>query len=342
MKIGIVGYQGSGKSTLFEWLTGEKADPSRSHLDQSAMAPVPDERIAQLCEIYQPKKVTQASLEIVDTPGLNRTHEGNPARLGLIREAGCMVIVVGAYDGADPVADLQRFEDDLLLADLDIVSGRVERLRESVKKPRPNRDEEIAELEALEPLVAILESGRQLSEEGLTREQQKATRSFRLLTEKPRLIVVNVADDETEGEKYVEAIKEKGPAVAIAVGLELELARMSEEDRNELIADMELQPADRDALLRQMLDVSNQMIYFTAGEKEVRTWMLHQGGTALEAADNIHSDLARGFIRAEVMKCSDLIRLGGERELKAQNLVSQEPKDYIVTSDDVINIKFSV
>jgi len=342
MKIGIVGYQGSGKSTLFEWLTNTAPDPSRSHLDHSAMAHVPEPRVSQLCEIYKPKKITQASLEIVDTPGLNRTHEGNPARLGLIREAGCMVIVVAAYEGSDPVADLQRFEDDLLLADLDIVSGRVERLRESVKKPRPNRDEEMAELEALEPLVAILEAGTQLSEDGLTVEQQKATSSFRLLTEKPRLIVVNVADDETEGEKYVAALQDKGEAVAIAIGLELELARMNEADRNELVAEMGLITSDRDALLCKLVDVSNQMIYFTAGEQEVRTWMLHQGGTALEAADNIHSDLARGFIRAEVMKCSDLIRLGSEREVKANNLVTQEPKDYIVTSDDVINIKFSV
>ena len=100
--------------------------------------------------------------------------------------------------------------------------------------------------------------------------------------------------------------------------------------------------SDRNALIRKIVDVSNQMIYFTAGDKEVRTWMLHQDGTALEAADNIHSDLAREFIRAEVMKCSDLIRYGSQPEVKAANLVTQEPKNYLVTTDDVINIKFNV
>lgn len=342
MKIGIVGYQGSGKSLLFEWLTGVASDPGRSHLDQSAMAPVPDERVATLCEIYHPKKITQAALELVDTPGLSRKHEGNAARLGLIREAGCLIIVVAAFDGTDPVADVQSFEEDLLLADLDIVSGRVERLRESVKKPRPNRDEEIAELEALEPLVAVLESGKLLCEIELSVEQEKATRSFRLLTEKPRLIVLNIADDEEDPDRLTKPLQEKGRAVAIPVGLESELARMSDEDQAELVEEMELKPTDRDSLIRTILEVSRQMIYFTAGEKEVRTWMLRQGGSALEAAANIHTDLARGFIRAEVMKCADLVRLGSEREVKAESLATQEPKDYIVCDDDILNIKFSV
>ncbi len=342
MKIGIVGYQGSGKSTLFEWLTGVASDPARSHLDQSAMAPVPDPRIAGLCEIYQPKKVTQASLELVDTPGLSRDHEGNAARLGLIREAGCLVIVVGAYAGVDPVADLRQFQEDLLLADLDIVSGRVERLRESVKKPRPSRDEELAELAALEPLVETLEAGTPLHEASMSDEVRKATRSFRLLTEKPQLVVVNIADDEENSERFAKAVSDPAQVLALPVGLELELARMSEADREEFVAEMELQPADRDQVLRTILDVSQQMLYFTAGEKEVRTWMMRQGSTALDAAANIHTDLARGFIRAEVMKCADLIRVGSEREIKAQNLLSQEPKDYVVGDDDILNIKFSV
>src|SRR5262245_18869293 len=116
MKIGIVGYQGSGKSTLFHWLTGVRADPALAHVSQSAMAPIPDERIEPLCGIYHPKKVTQAALEIVDTPGLARTHEGNAARLALIREAGCLLLTVAAFGGADPIVDLRTFEEDLLLA----------------------------------------------------------------------------------------------------------------------------------------------------------------------------------------------------------------------------------
>ena len=131
-------------------------------------------------------------------------------------------------------------------------------------------------------------------------------------------------------------------AVAVPAGLELELSRMSEEDRAAFRAEMGIGQFDRDALLRTLLDASQQMLYFTAGEKEVRTWMLRQGGTALEAAANIHTDLARGFIRAEVMRAGDLARLGSEREIKAAGLVRQEPKDYVIQDDDILNIRFSV
>ncbi len=117
---------------------------------------------------------------------------------------------------------------------------------------------------------------------------------------------------------------------------------MSPEDRAAFVAEMSLTSADRDSLLHKIMAVSGQFLYFTAGDKEVRTWMLHVGGTALEAADNIHTDLARGFIRAEVMRSEDLIRLGSEREMKAANLVRQEPKDYVVREGDVLHIKFSV
>src|SRR5262245_12005439 len=120
MKIGLVGYQGSGKSTLFEWLTGVRPDPAQSHTGQSAMAPIPDDRVRPLCDIYHPKKITLAALELVDTPGLSRTHEGNAARLGLIREAGCLVLVVPGFDRPEPLADLAGFREDLLLADMEI------------------------------------------------------------------------------------------------------------------------------------------------------------------------------------------------------------------------------
>ncbi|MEX0937384.1 MAG: DUF933 domain-containing protein [Pirellulales bacterium] len=343
MKIGIVGYQGSGKSSLFEWLTGVAADPAKAHQSQVAMAPVIDPRVADLCEIYDPKKVSHASLELVDTPGLSHSHEGNPARLGLIREAGCLVVVVAAFDGSNPAAELSRFQEDLLLADLEIVSGRVERLRESVKKPRPTREAEMAELAALEPLVTALESGRPLTELTLADEQQRATRSFRLLTEKPRLVVVNVADDESEPERHAAAASEWATEVIAApVGLQLELARLSDDDRAEMIQEMDLTLYDRQDILRAILRASGQMLFFTAGEKEVRTWLLPQGGTAVEAAGTIHTDLARGFIRAEIMSCVDLTRLGSERDVKAAGLARQEPKDYVIQDGDTLNIKFSV
>lgn len=342
MKIGIVGYQGSGKTALFEWLTGVPADPALAHASQSAMAPVPEPRVDSLCQIYRPKKVTLAALELVDTPGLSRTHEGNPARLGLIREAGCLVLVVAAFGGSDPLADLAGFREDLLLADMEIVSGRIGRLRESVKKPRPNRDQELAELAALERVLQSLESGRPLTADQLSEEELKATRSFRLMGEKPMLVVVNVADDDERIERFDRSAAGEPPMLAVRVGLERELARMDESERAEFEQEMGLGGSRRDLVLRAILDASGQMLYFTAGEKEVRTWMLRQGGTALEAADNIHSDLARGFIRAETMQVDDLVRLGSEREVKAAHLVRQEPKDYVVRDGDILNIKFSV
>ena len=135
MKIGLVGYQGSGKSTCFQWLTGQEADPAMSHSLQSAMCVVPESRVQPLCDLYHPKKITLASLEIVDTPGLARDGEGNAVRLSQLRECGCLVLVVPGYDRDDPVADLHRFEEDLILADMEIVSKRLERIAEQLKKP---------------------------------------------------------------------------------------------------------------------------------------------------------------------------------------------------------------
>ena len=338
MKIGLVGYQGSGKSTLFTWLTGVDADPALSHTSQSGMATVPDDRVNPLCDIYQPKKVTLAALELVDTPGLSRKHEGNASKLSLIREASCLVQVVGAFAGADPFADLQSLDEDFLLADLEIVSGRIQRLHDSVKKPRPDRDQQLAELAAIEPIKTHLESGIPLSDLDLSEEQEKAIRSFALLTRKPQMAVFNVADSGPE----FDLSKSSCSTFVVPVELELELSKMEPDERDEFRREMQLECFDRNALIRAIMETSGQQLFFTAGEKEVRTWMLPQGATALDAADGIHSDLARGFIRAETMSSKDLLRLGSEREVKAQNLMRQEPKDYVVREGDILNIRFNV
>lgn len=344
MKIGLVGYAGSGKSTLFAWLTGMTPDPALSHTAQAAMCPIPDPRIAQLCEIYHPKKVTQAALEIVDTPGLSRTHEGNAARLAHIREASCLVLVVAAFGGRDPQADMTSFEEDLLLTDMEVVSNRIQRVEESLRKPRAKQDREQSEMElaALKTVLAALESGKPLRIDEMSDEQVKVTRSFRLMTEKPKMLVVNTADDEADPERFARTAPAGVPLFQAPLGLELELARMTPEDRAEFQQEMGVGGADRDHLIRTMLDASAQMTFFTAGEKEVRTWILPKGGTAVEAAGGIHTDLARGFIRAEIMTCSDLVRLGSEREVKAHHLLRQEPKDYVVKDDDILLIRFSV
>jgi len=344
MKIGLVGYQGSGKSTFFEWLTGVPPDPAHAHTGQSAMATIPEPRVERLVAIYHPKKVTLAALEIVDTPGLSRTHEGNAQRLATIREAGCLVLVAAAFDGSDPIADLRSFDEDLILADMEIVTGRIGRIEEAVKKPIPRQEREKLEHErdTLQVVLDALESGNPLRESHLSLEQQKVTRAFRLLSEKPRMVVVNTADDEEHPERFTAASTEEVPVMAIPVGLELELSRMTPEDRAEFEEEMGLKGVDRDHVIRTMLETSGQMLFFTAGDKEVRTWLMRRGATAVDAAEGIHTDLARGFIRAEVFTVADLVQHGSERELKAAGLVRQEPKDYVVQDDDVLLIRFSV
>ena len=339
MKIGIVGYQGSGKSTLFHWLTGVAPDPALSHTIQSAMATVPDDRVEQLRGIYKPKKVTQASIELVDTPGLARSHEGSAQKLAMIREAGALIVVVANFGGAEAGADLQNLADDLLIADLDIVTGRVERLRDSVKKPRPGREKEQEELILLEPLLAELEAGRPLHQQPLSPEQRRAIKSFQLFADKPRLVVVNTVDDDTQANRFQKLAPEGTELVALSLTLQMDLAAMSPAEREEFCREMHVQPFDRDQLLRRIMHASGQMLFFTAGEKEVRTWLIRQGGTALEAAGGIHTDLARGFIRAETMSVADLVRLGSEREIKAAGLMRQEPKDYVIQDGDIITIK---
>lgn len=339
MKIGIVGYAGSGKSSLFEWLTGVVPDLAHRHDTQMATAPIIDPRIAELCKIYHPKKISHAHLEVFDTPGLSRSHEGSAAKLAKIREAGCLVLVVAAFDGSDAAADITRFQDDLLLADMDIVAGRIERLRDQSRKPRSDREEMERELSLLEPMMAMLEAGRPLHQENLAPEQARAIRSFQLFSEKPRLIVVNVADDDPEPDRFATQVPPGVEWAAVPLSLQLGLAKMPDDEREEFCREMGVIPMDREALVRRIMNASGQMLFFTAGDKEVRSWLIRKGGTAVEAAGGIHTDLARGFIRAEVMTCADLIRLGSEREIKAHNLLRKEHKEYVVQDDDILFIQ---
>ncbi|RMF99952.1 MAG: redox-regulated ATPase YchF [Planctomycetota bacterium] len=343
-KIGLVGYQGSGKTTLFQWLTGVEPDLSLAHVGQTAMALIEDPRLDALQKIYDAKKVTHAGLEICDTPGLDRSHEGNASRLAVLRDVDCLVLVVPAFGGKDPAQELTSFEEDLTLADLQIVANRIERVQEALKKPRSKQDREETETElaVLQAVQEGLESGNPLREADMTAEQQRFTRSFRLLTEKPRMVVVNTADDEQDFDRFKSMVPPDLPLFAAPLGLELELSQMSPDEAAAFREEMGVGGADRNALLRMMMDTSGQQIFLTAGPKEVRSWMFRKGGTAVEAAAAIHTDLARGFIRAEVMSCSDLIRLGSEREVKAQNLVRMESKDYVVDEDDILLIRFSV
>jgi ribosome-binding ATPase YchF (GTP1/OBG family) len=241
MKIGLVGYQGCGKSTLFELLTGIPPDPSKAFSGQVGSTVVPDECFEKLIELYQPKKISPARIELFDTPGLSRSNsEANAQKLAVIRESAVLVHVVGCFIGADPLADARAFEDDLVLADLQVVSNRVARLEKDVLKPRPDRDELRAEIEALKPLEEKLNNGESLQEMAFSDQQEKECKSFALLTRKRQLLLLNTSDSEVN-EDVVGQLESRGYCVVSApIGLELEVQALPAEERAEFSAEMGL------------------------------------------------------------------------------------------------------
>lgn len=343
MKVGLVGYQGSGKSAVFELLTGNKPDLAKVQSGQAGIATVPDERFNRLVAHYQPKKVVPARIELFDTPGLDRDRpENNAQRLGIIRESHLLVQVIGVFNGHDALQDVVSFGDDIMLADLQVVSNRIERLKKDVLKPRPDRDELQRELEAIEPIAGMLDRGESLLDVEFTEVQDKFTRSFSLLTRKRRLVVLNTADADIDAD-LVQSIQDLGFAVLAApLGLELEVMALPEADREEFAQEMGLGEPSREQLLRMIFEATDQITFYTSGEKEVHAWLLKRGSTVVEAAHEIHSDLARGFVRAEIWSSDDLLRLGSEREVKAAGLNHVEGKDYIVQDGDEIFIRSGV
>src|SRR5947209_5895741 len=198
MKVGIVGFSGSGKSTVFQWLTGAKPDPAKAQFGQTGNAKVPDERLDWLSAHFHPKKHTPASIDLVDTPGLLATERrDNPRRLGILREADGLVVVLNAFGGGDLADELRRFREELLFADMEIVGNRIVRLEDQFKKPKPGKEREAEQAEhaLLQRLLAVLEKGESAATLGLKEDEEKAIRSFQLLTLKPELALVNIGDN---------------------------------------------------------------------------------------------------------------------------------------------------
>jgi len=265
MKIGLVGYQGSGKSSVFELLTGTKPDPSKAHVGQIGMATLPDPRFDGLVKLYNPKKITPAKIELFDTPGLSREHgEGNNQRISVVREANALVHVIGAYAGGDPVADARNFEDDLMLADLQVLQNRIERLEASVKKNRPDKDASQEELLLVRPIEQLLQSGQLLRNVEFSADQEKVTKSFSLLTRKPQLILLNTADA-TVDEAVVGKLTAAGyRVVAAPLGIELEVQALDESERAAFAADFGLKEPSRDRVLRAIFEATEQITFFTS------------------------------------------------------------------------------
>jgi len=334
MRVGLVGFTGGGKSTLFQLLTGATPDPGKVHGGQVGVATLADPRLDFLAALHKPKKVTPATVEMLDTPGLlPGTHGDNPQRLALIREGDALLIVLNAFSGGDPAAELAAFRDEILFADLGVVTNRAERLEASVKKPRPDRELQLKELDVVKRVRAALDNGEPIASLGLAEDEKKPMRSFGLLTDKPQIVVVNL----TQGNEIPAPLLALVPnAVGIDAKLELELSQLDPAEREAFMADMGIAEFGRDRIIRKAYDAVGIITFFTAGEPEVRGWNVERGGTAVDAAGKIHTDLAKGFIRAEVTAYDDLARLGSMKEVKAKNLQRLEGKDYVVKDGDIM------
>jgi GTP-binding protein YchF len=340
MRVGIVGFSGSGKSTLFELLTGTAPDPARIHGGQAGVATLTDPRLDFLAALHKPKKVTPASVEFLDTPGLMPgSHADNPQRLALIREGDALLIVLNGYSGGDPAGQLGAFHDEMLFADLGVVTTRLERLEASLKKPRPDRELLAKELEIVKSVHAVLEEGKTVASLDLSTEDKKPLRSFGLLTDKPEVVLLNTL----QGQAIPDSLKAlAGESLAIDAKLELELSQLDPEERAVFMTDMGVTELGKDRIIRRAYDAVGIITFFTAGEPEVRGWNLERGANAVAAAGKIHTDLAKGFIRAEVTAYDDLFQAGSVKEAKARHQQRLEGKEYIVKDGDVVYFRSAV
>jgi GTP-binding protein YchF len=357
MNLSIVGLPQSGVTTVFNALTGRHEDahafakPGQSHI---AVVKVPDRRVDFLAGLYDPKKITHASVEYMEVPGLFAATAGGASSsaeaASTVRDSDACILVLRAFDAAaapnprgtnDPVRDLNDINDELLTLDLAQIEKRIERLRKDVQKPTPEQEQHKLELAALERCLAAIETGQHLDQVGLNANEEKLLRGFRFLTEKPRIHVVNVDESAVASAAVPEGLPPEN-SVAFCAEIEDEIGQLEEADRAEFLADLGIQELARDRLIETSYRMLGLISFLTIGKDEVRAWTLESGATAVEAAGTIHSDLERGFIRAEVFKYDDIERLGSEREVKAKGLARLEGRDYVVQDGDILNIRFGV
>lgn len=342
MKMGLVGYAGTGKSTVFEWLTGEKPDPSKVQQGQTAMADVPDERLATIASIIKPKKTTYTKVAVLDTPGLMiGEQKDNARRLGVIREANGMVIVLDGFSRTDFAAQLAKFREELLFADMEVVSNRIPKVEAGLKKAKPAKEREAEEVELalLKRVVAAFEAGTPASALGLTPEEEKSLRSFQLLTLKPEIAFVNRGDSGFNDPLPADLLKLEPHAVQAPVKLETELLALSDEDRQTFMADLGVTEFRRGPTIRAMFYGVGREVFFTVGEDECRTWSIPKACTAVEAAGCIHKDLSERFVRANVIGFDDFVACNySEKDAKAKGLNRTEGKTYVVKDADILHI----
>jgi GTP-binding protein YchF len=342
--VGICGFPGSGKSTVFQALS------PGARVDRGGVAygniKVPDERVDRLAAIFKPKKTTYAEVTFCDVPGEHGAQRKSLSTraLSTIREQEALAIVLRdfanpAVEGdANPMGDLTAFSDECILADLAIVEGLLTRAR---KDNLPQAD-----TDRFERMRAVLEDARPLrtlSAEELARD---CLRGYQLLTDRPMLVVVNRDEDRAADPLPVDLaarIDELGAAgLALSASVEAEIAALDADDQSAFLRDLGLTEAALARFIRTAYGLLDLISFFTVGEDEVRAWTITRGMTARKAAGKIHSDLERGFIRAEVIPYEVFIEHGSEQAVKAAGLFQTEGKEYVVADGDIMNIRFNV
>jgi GTP-binding protein YchF len=350
MKIGLVGFQGTGKTTVFNALTGLQAETGYGAArgkTNLGVVKVPDPRVDALAELFQPRKKTFAEITFSDVAA--DAAGGGSARgldrgvLAAMREMESLCQVARAFVSADrsaaePLAEVIELETEMILSDLELVEKRLERLKKEKGQPR--------EADVLTRLKDQLEGGHSLRDLPLAEEEKALVAGFRFLTLKPLLIVLNVDEANVAAQPPPDAAehaRKRGLGlVVLSANVEQDIAQMPPADQREFIAALGLAEPARDRFVRAAFALLSLISFLTAGEDECRAWPIRKGLTAVKAAGKIHSDIERGFIRAEVMRVEDLLALRTEAKVREAGKFRVEGKDYVVQDGDVINFRFNV
>jgi GTP-binding protein YchF len=344
MRIGLVGLPGSGKSTVFGALTGlavETGYAARRDRANLGVVKVPDARVDALARLFSPRKTTYAEIAFTDVAGAS---EGiDRATLNAMRPLDALCQVLRGFPDAagrapDPVREIADLETETILADLEVIEARIARLAKDRSAPR--------DLELLRRVAAALEEGRALRGVELAPEERRSLAGFALLTQKPLLLVLNVPEDEILApppEPVVAAAKGRGLGlVVLSAPVEMDIAQLPEAEQPDFVASLGLEEPARHRFIRAAFELCDLVSMLTAGPDECRAWPIPRGTPAPRAAGKIHSDIERGFIRAEVIHWRDLVELGSEARCREAGKLRVEGRDYVVEDGDVVNFRFNV